>query len=48
MIMDITVQFSNGQAITADAASTNIIDLGQPGTVYGAGAPIVRDVGRFS
>jgi hypothetical protein len=45
MIMDITVQFSNNQAITADAASTNIVDLGAPRTVYGAAAPVRQDIG---
>ena len=46
MIMDITTQFSNAQAITADAASTNIIDLGATGRVYGAASAIIRDVGK--
>ena len=46
MIMDATLQFSNAQAITADAASTNTIDLGATGTVYGAAAAIVRDIGK--
>lgn len=46
MIMDATLQFSNAQAITADAASTNIVDLGATGTVYGASAAIVRDIGK--
>lgn len=45
MIFDATLQFSNAQPITADAASTNIIDLGATGTVYGAAAAIIRDVG---
>jgi hypothetical protein len=36
MILDSTTLFSNAQAITATAASTNYIDLGAPGTVYGA------------
>lgn len=46
MIMDATLQFSSAQAITADAASTNIIDLGSTGTVYGAAAALVRDIGK--
>lgn len=46
MILDATTQFSNAQAITATAASTNIIDLGATGTVYGAAAAITRDIGR--
>lgn len=45
MIMDRTLLFSDRQAITADAASTNIVDLGETGTVYGASSPVVRDVG---
>ncbi|MBO9624164.1 MAG: hypothetical protein J7500_15760 [Sphingomonas sp.] len=45
MIMDRTLLFSDGQAITATAASTNTVDLGATGTVYGASSPIVRDVG---
>lgn len=46
MIMDATLQFSNAQAITADAASTNTIDLGATGTVYGGASAIVRDIGK--
>lgn len=45
MIMDRTLLFSDEQAITATAASTNLVDLGATGTVYGASAPIVRDIG---
>lgn len=45
MIMDRTLLFSDRQAITASAASTNIVDLGATGTVYGTSTPIVRDVG---
>ncbi len=37
--------FSDGQALTATAASTNIIDLGATGTVIGAPAALVRDIG---
>ena len=44
MIMDRTGLFSDGQAITATAASTNLIDLGATGTPYG-GTALVRDVG---
>lgn len=43
-IMDRTGLFSDGQAITATAASTNIIDLGATGTPYG-GSALVRDIG---
>ena len=45
MIMDRTLLFSDRQAITATATSTNLVDLGATGTVYGASAPMVRDVG---
>jgi len=37
--------FSDSQAITTTAASTNIIDLGATGTVLGAPAALVRDIG---
>lgn len=46
MILDNSNLFSSAQAITATAASTNIIDLGATGTVYGAAAAIVRDIGK--
>ena len=46
MIMDATLQLSNAQAITADAASTNVINLGATGTAYGAAAALVRDIGK--
>lgn len=46
MIFDQTLLFSSAQAITADAPSTNILDLGATGTVYGAAAALSRDVGR--
>lgn len=45
MIFSRALQFSDGQAITATAASTNTIDLGATGTVYGASAPMVREIG---
>lgn len=45
MIMDRTLLFSDKQAITADAASTNVVDLGATGTVYGSASPMVRDIG---
>ena len=44
MIMDRSLLFSDGQAITATAASTNLVDLGETGTPYG-GSALVRDVG---
>lgn len=46
MIFDRTLLFSNAQAIVADAASTDIIDLLATGTVYGAAAALVRDIGK--
>lgn len=46
MIMDRSELFSEKQAITATAASTNIIDLSPLGTVYGASTPLIRDVGK--
>lgn len=44
MIFDNSLLLSDGQAITADAASTNVIDLGATGTPYG-GAAMTRDIG---
>lgn len=46
MIFDAQALFSDAQAITATAASTNIIDLGAPGTPKHAAAAITQDVGR--
>ena len=46
MIFDKETQFSDGQAITADAASTNLIDLGATGTPYGSSVALVRDIGK--
>lgn len=46
MIFDVTTLLSNAQPITATAPSTNTIDLGQPGTVFGAAQALVRDVGK--
>lgn len=39
-------EFSDGQAITATAASTNIIDLGATGTPAGSSVALVRDIGK--
>lgn len=39
-------EFSVAQVITAGAISTNVIDLGQPGTPAYAQGPIVRDIGK--
>jgi len=38
--------FSDSQAVTATAASTNVIDLGAPGTIYGGAAALPRDFGK--
>lgn len=46
MIFDRTLLFSNAQAITASAASTDIVDLGATGRVYGAAADLSRDIGK--
>lgn len=46
MIFDLTTLFSNAQAIVADAASTNVLDLGATGRVYGAAADLVKDIGK--
>lgn len=45
MIFDSTNLFSDGQAITATAASTNVIDLSPTGTPVGSAAALVRDIG---
>lgn len=44
MIYDNTLLVSNDQAITATAASTDVIDLGATGTPYG-GTALTRDIG---
>lgn len=46
MIFDLTEMFSNAQAVTATAASTNVIDTGATGTVYAAASALSRDLGR--
>lgn len=46
MIFSAQQLFSDDQAITADAVSTNVIDLGVAGTPYGAAAALNRDVGK--
>lgn len=46
MLFSAEQTFSESQVVTADAASTNIIDLGATGTVLGAPAAQVRDVGK--
>lgn len=46
MIISMIDLFSDHQAITVDAASTNIIDLLATGIILGDAAGIVRDVGK--
>lgn len=46
MIFDRTELFSSAQPITATTASTNVFDSGAPGSVYGAAAPLRRDLGK--
>ena len=46
MLFDKQSMFSDAQAITASAASENIIDLGAPGTPQHAAAAITQDLGR--
>lgn len=46
MILSAQALFSDDQAITASADSTNVIDLGVAGTPYGAAAALNRDVGK--
>jgi hypothetical protein len=45
MIFSAQQLFSDSQAVTTVANSTNVIDLGVPGTPYGGKAPLNRDVG---
>ena len=46
MILSAQQLFSDDQAITVSADSTNVIDLGAPGTPYGAAAALNRDIGK--
>lgn len=46
MIFSAQQLFSDDQAITATAISENVIDLGAPGTPYGAAAALNQDVGK--
>lgn len=46
MIFDNQSLLSDAQAITVTAASTNVIDLGDTGRVYGATVDLVRDIGK--
>lgn len=47
MILSAQQLFSDKQAITlaSNVLSTNVIDLGVPGTPYRAAAPLTRDIG---
>lgn len=47
MLLDGETQFSNRQAITATAASTNTIDLGATGTRSHSPVPLTRDIGGW-
>lgn len=46
MILSAQQIFSDDQAITASAGSTNVIDLGQAGTPFDAVAPLNQDIGK--
>ena len=46
MLTSANNEFSDSQNLTATGASTNVIDLGAPGTVLGAPAALVRDIGK--
>lgn len=46
MIFSINQLFSDDQAVTATAISTNVIDLGLPGTPFDAVAPLNQDIGK--
>lgn len=46
MIFDKETMFCEGQAVTADAASTNYIDLGAMGTPFGSDTALTRDIGK--
>lgn len=46
MILDLQSMFSDDQAITATAVSTNLLDLGAPGTPPLSSNALVRDVGK--
>ena len=46
MIFSLQQLFSDDQAITASADSTNVIDLGVAATPFGAAAALNRDIGK--
>lgn len=47
MIIDNTLVLSDSQAITATAASTNVIDTGANGTAFGHAAALSSDLGKL-
>lgn len=46
MIFSAQQKFSEAQAVTVTARSTNVIDLGAPGTPYDAAAALNQDIGK--
>lgn len=46
MILDAQNLFSDQQAVTATANSTNVVDLGATGTPYGNAEALKRDIGK--
>ena len=46
MILSAQQLFSDDQAVTATAISTNVVDLGVAGTPYGAAAALNQDKGK--
>ena len=46
MLLSAQNRFSDSQALTATAVSTDLIDLGATGTVLGAPAALVQDIGK--
>lgn len=46
MLISAQQTFSDAQALTGTAVSTNVIDLGATGTVLNAPAALVRDIGK--
>lgn len=46
MILSANQTFASDQAVTATAISTNVIDLGTPGTPIRAAAALTQDIGR--
>jgi len=46
MILSAQALFSDDQAITATAISTNVVDLGAAATPYGGAAALTQDIGK--